>query len=409
MKFKKLYLCVTLLMIGIIISNSNHLDFTSDSKSNQEVRTVSYNEKSIDEETLFDGFDDHTVDENEEGFKIEAKKKYDVSLLSDLNLVDLGINDEAITVKYNVDYVENENAIILSITIDNNDEIIVDQLPGLITVNEGGETDVLFVYEDDNMWLSDLIADDYISNEGLFSWLKKVTSKVANVVSDTFKVIGNSIATFFLNGLELVKDVVTLNFSKAAANFGAMFLNMYEEVDSKGNKTGVFHAAFDCWQQCFGYCDFFDKVFDAFTCMDRKKFMFDMDGDNYDEHILWAWKGDYLNLGAGAELGLYKRWKYDSNYWVVDKSEAIKMTVKLTKNNNIIFDYQPTQKQWWITGFNYAYHTTQYELDSDITKAYYTITFNDYSSYQSFYRANSNYVSDEKWTHNGGYKFSYAF
>lgn len=29
-----------------------------------------------------------------------------------------------------------------------------------------------------------------------------------------------------------------------------------------------------------------------------------MNGETY---IIWAWKGDYINLGAGAETGIYKK------------------------------------------------------------------------------------------------------
>ena len=36
--------------------------------------------------------------------------------------------------------------------------------------------------------------------------------------------------------------------------------------------------------------------------MQRVKFDFVCNGTSY---VLWAWKGDYINLGAGAELGIY--------------------------------------------------------------------------------------------------------
>jgi len=37
--------------------------------------------------------------------------------------------------------------------------------------------------------------------------------------------------------------------------------------------------------------------------MNREKFPFTY-GD--ERLMLWAWKGDYINLGAGAELGIYR-------------------------------------------------------------------------------------------------------
>ncbi len=50
-------------------------------------------------------------------------------------------------------------------------------------------------------------------------------------------------------------------------------------------------------------------------------------------YIIWAWKEDYINLGAGAETGI--------------------MELLLTdRQGNIILDYKPEEKQWWINGFN---------------------------------------------------------
>lgn len=80
------------------------------------------------------------------------------------------------------------------------------------------------------------------------------------------------------------------------AALGAIVLDM--QKDSKG----IYHAKFDCWKQYFGYNDFYDFMFDLGTSMKNAKFDFTYNGTNY---IIWAWKGDYINLGAGAELGIY--------------------------------------------------------------------------------------------------------
>lgn len=44
--------------------------------------------------------------------------------------------------------------------------------------------------------------------------------------------------------------------------------------------------------------------------MEKAKFEFSSGERDY---IFWAWKGDYLNLGAGAELGIYQM---NPVYWV---------------------------------------------------------------------------------------------
>lgn len=148
----------------------------------------------------------------------------------------------------------------------------------------------------------------------------------------------------------------------------------------KKDEQGIYHADFDCWQQYFGYSDLYDVVFNSATSMRNGKYDFDINNDYYSDYILWAWKGDYLNLGAGAELGIYTRWKYSDTIWKVDKSKAMKMTLKLNYKNKTLFDYRPIEKQWWITGFDYR---TQNVYRDDLT-AIFTVEFNDYHMYRCF-------------------------
>lgn len=78
-----------------------------------------------------------------------------------------------------------------------------------------------------------------------------------------------------------------------------------------------------------------------------------INGTNY---IIWAWKGDYINLGAGAELGIYYG---GGSHWSVDKSLTMNMSLWLLYNGRLIVTYTPSQKQWWITGFNPSYQNVQ--------------------------------------------------
>ena len=151
------------------------------------------------------------------------------------------------------------------------------------------------------------------------------------------------------------------------------------------DEEGIYHANFDCWQQYFGYTDLYDLIFDCATSMLSHKFEFDVNNDGYNDHVLWAWKGDYLNLGAGAELGIYEKWDYDSSIWKVNKNDAMKMTLKLDhKNKGTLFDWKPTNRQWWITGFDYK---TQNVAREDLT-ATYTVQFNSSNYYNSFKNQN---------------------
>ena len=37
------------------------------------------------------------------------------------------------------------------------------------------------------------------------------------------------------------------------------------------------------------------------------------------KYVIWAWKGDYLNLGAGCEVGFYNTYGSTKHYFFVKK------------------------------------------------------------------------------------------
>ena len=152
------------------------------------------------------------------------------------------------------------------------------------------------------------------------------------------------------------------------AAVGAFFL-MMEPDDS-----GVYHASFYCWQQLAGYNEFYDFAFDLGTSMVSAKFSFSYGGCGY---TIWVWKGDYINLGAGAELGIYRG---DSGHRVVDTSLAMTMGMHVYYKKKLIIEYFPDEAQWWITGFNPNYlNVNAYDLVATIG-----VTFNDYGMYYAF-------------------------
>jgi len=119
-----------------------------------------------------------------------------------------------------------------------------------------------------------------------------------------------------------------------------------------------------------------------------------MDVDNFSfsyngvEYILWAWKGNYLNLGAGAEMGIY----YGGGpHWLVDTNLAMQMTLSLNDQNGNIFYWAPGYDTWWITGFD---PNTQGRTAQELT-ATYTVTFNDAGMYEAFYDAWHKRYSDK--------------
>lgn len=124
---------------------------------------------------------------------------------------------------------------------------------------------------------------------------------------------------------------------------------------SYDSNTGLYHATFDCWQGnmfdgYIGYNNLYDKVFDTGTSMEAVRFDFSSDGKDY---TLWGWKGDYLNLGAGCELGIYEKASGIAGslgHFKVNKDLAMDMQATLTLNGKNVGSF--SGKHWWATSFN---------------------------------------------------------
>ena len=149
---------------------------------------------------------------------------------------------------------------------------------------------------------------------------------------------------------------------------GAIFLNMSED------ENGIYHTSFDCWQQWAGYMDLYDVAFDIGTDMSAGKFDFTYAGQGY---TIWVWKGDYINLGAGAELGIYRG---SSGIRTVDKGLAMQMGMTLHYRGRLIIDHYPEEEQWWITGFNPQY----LNVDASDLTATFEVIFSNHEMYRAF-------------------------
>lgn len=172
---------------------------------------------------------------------------------------------------------------------------------------------------------------------------------------------------------------------------------------SEKNRYGrvIYHAKEDALQQYAGYNSLFDMIFDKATSATSDRFDFRV-GDK--EYALWAWRGDYLNLGAGAELGIYQKVK-GVNHYVVNRSLSMRMTlklyVKIGGGYKIIDYYTPKNKQWWITSF-----ATEFQrINAHDIKAEYSVDFSENNSlYKAFKRK---YSSHPNWKFNDGNRTAY--
>lgn len=139
------------------------------------------------------------------------------------------------------------------------------------------------------------------------------------------------------------------NSESIAAGMGADALNFL--VDETGN---VLHAQVVTWQKKYGYNNAYDLAFVIGTKgnVRREKFVFSC---NEKEYVIWTWRGDYLNIGSGAEIGIYEQ----TNVYGIWRAIDYEMPMTLNLYNYYshssienIFCWNPKDKQWWITGFN---------------------------------------------------------
>ena len=385
----------------------------------QNVRTVNYEASTYFDEEFIEQFDDFEFVQNDNDLNITATKTFSTAIFDEIDLV---ADDEEtdFTIRYEIEYLSDDETILLNAYIVGEEtEELTDTIPGLVSYNEKGEADVLFNVDEEYIWLSELNDGLNVNEAG---WLKKLVKKVAakakQVVQTVATAVKKAVDTVIdatqaaVNKLiaacaPIIRPLVEVSLKLAykilgeelAAKWGAALLMMYEDPKVKG----VFHSDFDCWQQYFGYIDVYDTVFKASTSMDKREYEFSVGGNDYK---FWAWKGDYLNLGTGCELGIYKRWNYGSSVWKVDKSLAVPMTCKLKHHSTTILDWNPglydgktvkllgglvsskiTTKQWWITAFNSNYkkdgHATTKNFEKELT-ATFDVDLSKASYYDAF-------------------------
>lgn len=176
-----------------------------------------------------------------------------------------------------------------------------------------------------------------------------------------------------------------------------IFDELLAAVDFEKGSDGNYHVNTDkyqvslfgneysgCWQQLGGYNIGYDFVFDIFCNMEAKNYSFNTTSG--EEYTIWVWKGDYLNLGAGGECGIYygKGWQ---KWAAVD--DQLPMTLTVDYGDGISSTW--TDETWWITSFN-PYKQGIDEEDLTVTV---TIDFSEASEeiWQGFY--NSYYDSED--------------
>ncbi|MBR2523167.1 MAG: hypothetical protein IKE53_01860 [Clostridiales bacterium] len=160
-----------------------------------------------------------------------------------------------------------------------------------------------------------------------------------------------------------------------ATNYGALFLTF-----EKDELEQAYHSTYYQIQMPFGYANLYDAVFrlgmHGNMAVTKSPYFYDSSNNKY---ILWAWRGNYANLGSGGEVGFYwipndpdfqetyERYanpilrqinatlsQNQEGWWAVAPYE-LKMELSIYNVDSTISDvinWFPYDNQWWITGFN---------------------------------------------------------
>jgi RHS repeat-associated protein len=126
------------------------------------------------------------------------------------------------------------------------------------------------------------------------------------------------------------------------------------------------------WQSQVGYDPLYDLAFSLGGPIERLMYKFKLDAISY---VIWCWKGDYWNLGAGAEIGIY----YNENEDAANNG-YYKISTDLTVHTRMLIKYRPLglvpftlddfhQTNWWVTSFTNAVQmpdVDKIEVDLDV-------------------------------------------
>jgi hypothetical protein len=191
-------LCILLCDFLIVICSLSTFVKTKNNISTP-IRDVEISSQQINGESCYNAFDYYEYDLNNGILEFAGYDSFSLSDLSNLNLIsDNNINDNQITTKYicNYDY---ENSIVsLSIAMVDGIEVeILDEIYGIICMNDDLEFDVSFDIEGEIVLLSELSNVEIVENCGFFKKIfnkvkQKVESTVSNIVDTTKNVLSKT-------------------------------------------------------------------------------------------------------------------------------------------------------------------------------------------------------------------------
>ena len=121
-------------------------------------------------------------------------------------------------------------------------------------------------------------------------------------------------------------------------------------VDMDMNQM-VAYGAINAWQRKFGFMLLYDLMADTSPLFNFTTRRLKFDYGNK-EWMIQIWKGNYLMLTNGGELGVYNRekWRAGTYYDCAKDEELMDVTMQLSHGDEVLFSVGP-EKLWWLTGF----------------------------------------------------------
>lgn len=132
--------------------------------------------------------------------------------------------------------------------------------------------------------------------------------------------------------------------------------SLYASIESLGadfryNAENIaLHSYGFQWQVAGGYNNAYDIVFDIVCSMDKKKYTFEYENKEY---VIWGWKGCYLSLGAGSEVGFYEEGVAPGLWTFSDFFDMSCSLYKITGDDSYktLYNWYPQETEFWVTGF----------------------------------------------------------
>ncbi len=152
------------------------------------------------------------------------------------------------------------------------------------------------------------------------------------------------------------------------------------------------------WQSQVGYSTLYDLAFSLGGPTKRLMFKFTATVNGAPRYyVIWCWKADYWNLGAGAEIGIYYTDSADDvekNFYLIDENLTLHVNMDINygvKDSVLSLDLNDFhQTNWWITSFTPSIQFPNIDLihvNLKVRFTNYTVgSFNNYKLMGPFYK-----------------------